>query len=145
MKLSETVEILSGISKVQNNLATCLISNNSDENITLCYKRPVDSKPISSYEISNSSSESIIKRRRRKFNKTRLAREINSFQTQPAFNSSLLHTKAEEKEMVINVTTEFQDVFYIESQPLPTSKTSDDIPVHTNTYHYPFAKRSTNR
>lgn len=117
------------ISTAKNNVAFLEISNHSDNDIIFALSDPIQ------VQLFNTQSLQL----------TRLPRErtrdvLSQLRTQ--------HLNEEEKCNLLNLCSEYSDIFYIEGEQLTFTNqikhkinTTDDIPVHSKTYRYPYVHK----
>ena len=127
-------EIPNSLSVAKDGYALTTVLNNSSQPVTLDISEPFlvekfDDKNLEKIELNN----------------------INENIEKPKFNPELIrtdHLNSEEKTKIINLCKEFSDIFYYENMPLTFTnkikhciRTTDEQPVYSKTYRYPFIHR----
>lgn len=128
-------EIPESLSLAKNGCAITTILNNGNSPITIDFSDPIE---VENFDISY--FENI---------------DFNNFNDCPSHDSNfdiskirVDHLNSEEKSKILKLCQEFSDIFYNENVPLSftnkikhTIKTSDETPVYTKSYRYPFIHR----
>ena len=122
-----------------NGFAPIEIQNHTNRSISVTLKEPISASPFESirYEIHNFESFCD------DFNRTDTNSKINI--------DNLLrinHLNAEEKSTIINLCNEYSDIFYKSGDDLTFTskikheiKTTDEIPIHSKSYRYPYVHK----
>lgn len=126
-------EIPECLTVAKNGEAITTILNNTTQKLTLDF-----SKPINVEKFNHKDMQQII---------------LNNFDDSEKQNLDLSklrvnHLNSEERHSILKICKEFSDIFYNEHQPLTFTskikhriKTSDEVPVYTKSYRYPFIHR----
>lgn len=123
-------EIPECISIAQNGEALTTILNNTTETVTLNFFEPIEVETFERKEIQNINLNNFDESFKQKLDLTKIRTE---------------HLNSEEKQTIERLCSEYSDIFYQEGTPLTFSnqikhqiKTTDEIPIYTKTYRYPF-------
>lgn len=148
VKLGKNLEIPSCLTNVENGLATCSIFNHSDTTYKMTPTGFIPCEPANVYliQVTDKNQLNVLKKFEGKKGKT----SIHNFETsKKRFDLSMLradHLNAEEYQVIKDVALEYNDVFFIEGQPLTFANdvkhkiiTTCDNPINVRPYQYPFA------
>ena len=130
--IDKNVTIHSGLYLAENEYARVLVTNHSPEAIQIQLNSYTLDPEINNFEICmppNSTEKTGLKKAL--FDQLRID-----------------HLNADEKEKLLKVISQHEDIFFIEGTKLTftsaikhTIKTKDDMPIHTKSYRYPFCHR----
>lgn len=136
IQFNEHVHSLSGIYSSNNYQSQIFITNNSNSKQSIIISQPLRVESLNNYaEIHNFNT---------------IAKETDYYENyQFALeNLRMKHLNNEERDALINVCSEYRDVFYTPDQNMTFTsdikhriETTDDIPIYTKSYRYPFVHK----
>lgn len=129
----QNCEIPSCLSVAKNGYAVTTILNKTTSPVVLDFSEPIQVENFNKKDLNNIELHNF--------------ENLDNFEFDPSVIRTD-HLNLEEKSEIINLCAEFSDVFYYQNTPLTFTnkikhhiKTSDEIPVYTKSYRYPFVHK----